>query len=134
MLIPKKTKYQKTFKGKLKGLTNRGNKIIYGKFAIKVLEEYRLTHLQIDAAKKVLAKKLKKNGVIWTRIFPHIPITSKPNENRMGKGKGSVSSWVSKVKKGQIIFEINGIPFEIAKKVLKLTSNKLPVKTKIIFK
>lgn len=134
MLIPKKLKFQKTFKGKLKGITTRGNKIIYGKFALKVLEEARITHLQLETSKKILLKKMKKNGTLWVRIFPHIPVTSKPNENRMGKGKGSVTNWIAKVKKGQIIFEVTGISVEFAKKVLNLSSKKLPIKTKFIYK
>jgi large subunit ribosomal protein L16 len=134
MFIPKKLKYQKTFKGKLKGSTTRGNKIIYGKFALKGLEESRITHLQLETSKKILLKKLKKNGTIWVRIFPNIPVTTKPNENRMGKGKGSVTNWIAKVKKGQIIFEITGVSFELAKKVLNLSSKKLPIKTKFINK
>jgi large subunit ribosomal protein L16 len=134
MFIPKKLKFQKTFKGKLKGSTTRGNKIIYGKFALKGLEESRITHLQLETSKKILLKKLKKNGTIWVRIFPNIPVTTKPNENRMGKGKGSVTNWIAKVKKGQIIFEITGVSFEFAKKVLYLSSKKLPIKTKFINK
>ena len=136
MLSPKKTKYKKTFKGKLKGNTIRGSKIIYGKYALKVIEETRLNNFQIEAAKKIILKKIKKSGILWTRIFPDIPVTSKPNENRMGKGKGLISHWVSKVKKGQIIFEVssNILLCENRKKILLLSSKKLPIKTKFIFK
>lgn len=136
MLSPKKTKYKKTFKGKLKGNTIRGSKIIYGKCALKVIEETRLNNFQIEAAKKIILKKIKKSGILWTRIFPDIPVTSKPNENRMGKGKGLISHWVSKVKKGQIIFEVssNILLCENIKKILLLSSKKLPIKTKFIFK
>ena len=136
MLFPKKTKYKKIFKGKLKGNSIRGCKIIYGKYALKIIEETRLNNYQIEAAQKIILKKIKKFGVLYTRIFPDTPITNKPNENRMGKGKGLVTHWISKVKKGQIIFEIssNIITFENIKKILLLSSKKLPIKTKFIFK
>ena len=136
MLFPKKTKYKKTFKGKLKGNSIRGSKIIYGKYALKIIEETRLNNYQIEAAQKIILKKIKKLGVLFTRILPDTPITSKPNENRMGKGKGLVSHWISKVKKGQIIFEIstNTITPENIKKILLLSSKKLPIKTKFIYK
>lgn len=136
MLFPKKTKYKKTFKGKVKGTTIRGSKIIYGKYALKIIEETRLNNFQIEAAQKIILKKIKKLGILWTRIFPDTPVTSKPNENRMGKGKGLVSNWISKVKKGQIIFEVssNMMTFETIKKILLLSSKKLPIKTKFIYK
>ena len=134
MLFPQKTKYKKQFKGKLVGNTTKGNKIIYGKYAIKVLKETRLTSKQIEAARRIIIRKMKKLGFLWIRIFPNTPITTKPTENRMGKGKGSVSFWIAKVKKGQILYEISGISLEDAKKVLKASSNKLPVKTKFIYK
>ena len=134
MLYPQKTKYKKQFKGKLKGNTVKGYKIIYGKYALKVLEETRLSSKQIEATRRIIIRKMKKLGFLWIRIFPNTPITTKPTENRMGKGKGSVSFWVSKVKKGQILYEISGISLENAKKVLKAGSNKLPVKTKFIYK
>ena len=134
MLSPQKTKYKKQFKGKLIGQTKKSNNIIFGKYAIKALKEIRLTSKQIEATRKTLIRKMKRLGFIWIRVFPDIPVTAKPTENRMGKGKGAVSSWVAKVKKGQILYEISGISLENAKKVLKAGSNKLPVKTKFIFK
>lgn len=134
MLFPKKTKYKKQFKNKCKGKISKINNIIYGKYAIKSLEETRLTAKQIEATRKTIIKKMKKSGFIWIRIFPDIPVTSKPTENRMGKGKGAFSHWISKVKKGQILYEINGVSLESAKKILQLGSNKLPVKTKFIYK
>lgn len=134
MLYPKKTKYKKQFKGKLIGKTSKGFKIIFGKYAIKAQNEIRLTARQIEAARRIIIRKMKRLGFLWIRIFPDTPITSKPTENRMGKGKGSVSFWVAKIKKGQILFEISGISLENAKKVLKAGSNKLPVKTKFIYK
>lgn len=132
MLFPKRTKYKKQFKGKLVGQTTRGSQIIYGKYAIKVLEETRLTARQIEATRRIIIRKMKRLGYLWIRIFPDTPVTAKPTENRMGKGKGAVSFWVAKVKKGQILYEISGISLENAKKVLKAGSNKLPVKTKFI--
>ncbi len=134
MLFPKKTKYKKQFKGKLIGQTTKSNKIIYGKYAIKVVEENRITAKQIESARRTIVKKMKRLGFLWIRIFPNTPITSKPTENRMGKGKGAVSFWVAKVKKGQILYEISGLSLENAKKILKAGSNKLPVKTKFIYK
>lgn len=134
MLFPQKTKYKKHFKGKILGKTTKGNKIIYGKYAIKVLKETRLTSKQIEATRRIITQKMKKLGFLWIRIFPNIPVTTKPTENRMGKGKGEVSFWISKVKKGQILYEISGISFENAKKILKAGSTKLPVKTKFIYK
>ena len=134
MLFPKKSKYKKQFKGKLKGKTTKANNIIYGKYAIKVLEETRLTSKQIEATRKIIIRKMKKLGFLWIRIFPDIPVTTKPTENRMGKGKGAFFCWIAKVKKGQILYEISGISLELAKKVLKAGSNKLPVKTKFIYK
>lgn len=134
MLFPKKTKYKKQFKGKLVGKTIKGSKIIYGKYGIKVLEETRLTSRQIEATRRIIIRKMKRLGFLWIRVFPDTPVTAKPTENRMGKGKGSVAFWVSKVKKGQILYEISGISLENAKKILKAGSNKLPIKTKFIYK
>nr|YP_010394646.1 ribosomal protein L16 [Plasmopara halstedii]DAZ89083.1 TPA_asm: ribosomal protein L16 [Plasmopara halstedii] len=134
MLFPKKTKYKKKFKGKLIGKTQKGNIIIYGKYAIKALQETRLTSKQIESARQTIVRKMKKLGFLWVRIFPDIPVTTKPTENRMGKGKGSVSFWVAKIKKGQILYEISGIPLESAKKILKAGASKLPTKIKFIYK
>ena len=134
MLYPKKTKYKKQFKGNLKGKTIRGSQIIYGKYALKALKEKRITSKQIEATRKAMVKKMKRLGYLWIRIFPDTPVTLKPNENRMGKGKGSVSFWISKVKSGQILFEISGISFENAQKIFKIGANKLPIPTKFIYK
>ena len=134
MLFPQKTKYKKQFKGKLRGTTFKSNKIIYGKYALKSVQENHLTAKQIEATRRIILQKMKRLGFLWIRIFPSIPITTKPIENRMGKGKGSVAFWSTKIKKGQILFEISGISFETAKIVLKAGSNKLPINTKIIAK
>ena len=132
MLFPNKTKYKKQFKGIIKGQTLRGSKIIFGNYAIKSLEEYSITSNQIEASRRVIVRKMKRLGFLWIRIYPSIPRTSKPTENRMGKGKGSVDFWVSKIQKGQILYEISGVSLEHAKKILKSGSNKLPIKTKFI--
>lgn len=134
MFFPKKTKYKKQFKQKIKGQTERGSKIIYGLFALKSTQNGRLTARQIEAARRSITKKMKKLGFLWIRVFPDIPITATPNETRMGKGKGSFSYWAVRVRKGQILYEINGIPSSVAKKALKSGSNKLPLLTKIIEK
>ena len=129
MLFPKRTKYNKQFKGSVKGSTNRGNKIIFGTYALKTKEEARLTSKQIEAGRKAIMKKIKRLGFLWVRVFPDVPVTSKPNEVRMGKGKGSVDHWSAKVQKGQILYEISGISTELAQKSLFLGSQKLPVLT-----
>lgn len=134
MLFPKKTKYKKQFKGKLVGQINQNNKILYGRYAIKSLEEARITARQIEAIRKNIIRKMKRLGFLWIRIFPDIPISSKPSGNRMGKGKGNISFWAARIKKGQILFELSGLSFENAKIFLKSASKKLPIKTKFIFK
>ena len=134
MLIPQKNKYKKKFKGKIKGKTFRGNKLIYGQFAIKSCEEGRLTSRQIEATRRVIVRKMKRLGYLWIGVFPDVPITSKPTENRMGKGKGAVSHWVSKIKKGQILIEICFNSHETAKNILLSSSSKLPIKTCFVFK
>lgn len=132
MLIPKNKKFKKQFKGVIKGKTFRGNKLIYGTFGLKALETTRLNSKQIEATRKIIVKKMKRLGYLWIRIFPDTPVSDKPAEVRMGKGKGSVDFWVSKIKPGQILYEISGISFEKGLKALKSGSNKLPIKTKII--
>lgn len=135
MLFPKKTKHKKQFKCKLNNKKiSLHHKMIYGQYALKSLEETRLTAKQIEATRRIIVRKMRRLGFLWIRVFPNIPITSKPIESRMGKGKGSVSFWVAKIKKGQILYEISGISFEIAKQVLNSGSKKLPIKTKIILK
>jgi large subunit ribosomal protein L16 len=134
MLFPKKTKYKKQFKGKIKGQLSNLQNIVFGKYALKVIEEGRITAKQIEATRRTIIRKMKRLGFLWVRVFPNVPVTSKPTEIRMGKGKGNVSFWIAKVKKGQILFEISGISYENAKKILKSGSIKLPIQTKIIFK
>lgn len=129
LLFPKNKKYKKQFKSKINQITYRGTKILYGNIAIKAIEETRLTSRQIEASKRAILKKMKRMGFLWTRIFPDTPVTTKPNEVRMGKGKGSVNFWVAKVLKGQIIFEISGIKKTEAIVALNSGAVKLPIKT-----
>lgn len=134
MLQPKRTKYKKIQKGRIKGLSYKGSSLSFGDFGIKALESTWITSRQIEATRIVLSRNVKKNGKIWIRIFPNKPITKKPAEVRMGKGKGPVEHWVSVVKPGKIMFEINGVTMEAAKKTIKLASQKLPIKTKFVTK
>lgn len=132
MLFPKKFKYKKQFKGLIKGKTNRGSKLIYGNLGLKSLETTRLTSRQIEAGRRVIVRHMKRLGFLWIRVFPHTPVTSKPTEIRMGKGKGAVDYWAAKVKPGQIIYEISGVSYDNSIKALRAGSMKLPVKTKIV--
>jgi len=134
MLFPQKNKYKKQFKGKLKGKTSKGNKIKFGKYAIKSLKEINLSANEIESARRIIIKKMNHLGFLWIRIFSDIPVSKKATENRMGKGKGNISFFVSKVKKGQILFELSGFSLNEAKLILKAGSNKLPIKTKFIQK
>ena len=132
MLQPKRTKYRKMQKGRMKGNAQRGNQIAFGSFAIKSLEECWMTARQIEAARIAVTRYMKREGQIWIRVFPDKPVTKKPAEVRMGKGKGAPELWVAVVKPGKIIFEAEGVPLEIAKEALRLAAQKLPVKTKFM--
>lgn len=132
MLQPKKTKYRKMQKGHMKGNSQRGSQIAFGSFAIKSLEECWMTARQIEAARIAVTRYMKREGQIWIRVFPDKPVTKKPAEVRMGKGKGSPELWVATVKPGKIIFEADGVPMEVAKEALRLAAQKLPVKTKFM--
>jgi large subunit ribosomal protein L16 len=132
MLQPKKTKYRKQQKGKMKGNSQRGNQLAFGSFGIKSLEESWITGRQIEAARQAVTRHMKREGQIWIRIFPDKPITKKPAEVRMGKGKGAPEGFVSIVTPGRIIFEAEGVPIIVAKEALRLAAQKLPVKTKFI--
>lgn len=130
MLQPKRTKYRKQQKGKNRGLAHRGSTIDFGSFAMKSMEHGFITSRQIEAARVALTRYLKREGKVWIRIFPDKPITSKPLEVRMGKGKGALDHYVAVVKPGRIMFEIDGVPEEKAKEALRLGAQKMPVKTK----
>ncbi|HIP31548.1 MAG TPA: 50S ribosomal protein L16 [Crocinitomicaceae bacterium] len=132
MLQPKRTKYRRVQKGRLKGLAQRGSQISFGSFAIKSLDESFITSRQIEAARIAVTRYMKREGKVWIRIFPDKPLTAKPAEVRMGKGKGAPSHWVATVKPGRIMFECDGVPLDVAKEAMRLAAQKLPVKTKFV--
>ncbi|MBL7944121.1 MAG: 50S ribosomal protein L16 [Flavobacteriales bacterium] len=132
MLQPKRTKHRKQQKGKIKGLATRGAQISFGSFAIKTLDEGFITSRQLEAARVALTRFMKREGKVWIRIFPDKPITKKPAEVRMGKGKGAVEYYVAVVKPGNIIFEADGVPRATAEEALRLAAQKLPCKTKFV--
>lgn len=132
MLQPKKTKYRKMQKGRMKGNAQRGHEIAFGSFALKTVETTFLTGRQIEAARQALTRFMKREGQIWIRIFPDKPITKKPAEVRMGKGKGAPEYFVAPVTPGRILFEADGVPMEVAKEGMRLAAQKLPVTTKFI--
>lgn len=132
MLQPKRTKYRKMQKGRVNGLAHRGSTIAFGSFGLKTTVAGRLTNRQIEAARIAMTRYMKREGKVWIRIFPDKPITAKPLEVRMGKGKGALDHYVAVVKPGRILFEMDGIPFETAKEALRLAAQKLPVPTKTV--
>lgn len=132
MLQPKRTKFRKQMKGRMKGNAGRGNQLSYGTFGIKSLDSSFLTARQIEAARIAATRFMKREGSLWIMIFPDKPITKKPLEVRMGKGKGAVEFWVAVVKPGRVMFEVSGVTLETAKEALRLAAQKLPVKTKFI--
>jgi len=132
MLQPRKTKYRKQQKGKMKGNANRGNQLAFGSFGIKSLEFAWITGRQIEAARQAVTRHMKREGQLWIKIFPDKPVTKKPAEVRMGKGKGAPEYFVARVNPGRILFEAEGVPLEVAKKALRLAAQKLPVLTKFI--
>ena len=132
MLQPKRTKYRKTQKGRMKGLSQRGNRLSNGMFGIKSLESKFVTSRQIEAARIAATRYMKREGQLWIKIFPDKPITKKPLEVRMGKGKGAIDRWVCRVKPGTIMFEVDGVDKHLAKKAFELASAKLPVKTTFV--
>lgn len=132
MLQPKKTKYRKQQKGRMKGNAQRGAELAFGSFAIKTMEQAWLTGRQIEAARQAVTRYMKREGQIWIRVFPDKPVTKKPAEVRMGKGKGAPEYFVARVTPGRILFEAEGVPLDVAKEALRLAAQKLPVKTKFI--
>ena len=132
MLQPKKTKFRKMQKGKMKGYAQRGNQLSFGSFGIKALEETWITARQIEAARIAVTRYMKRQGQVWIRIFPDKPVTSKPAEVRMGKGKGAPEYWAAVVRPGRILFECDGVSKEVALEALRLAAQKLPIKTKFI--
>lgn len=134
MLQPKRTKFRKAHKGRIKGNAKGGTDLNFGSFGLKSMEAERITSRQIEAARRAITRHMKRAGRVWIRIFPDVPVSKKPVEVRMGKGKGSPEYWVAKVKPGRIMFEIDGVPPEVARRALELGAAKLPVKTKTVMR
>ena len=132
MLQPKRTKFRKAHKGRIKGAAKGGTALNFGSYGLKALEPSRVTARQIEATRRAITRHMKRAGRVWIRIFPDVPVTKKPTEVRMGKGKGSVEFWAAKVKPGRIMFEIDGVNEDIARQALALGAAKLPIKTKIV--
>lgn len=134
MLSPRKVRHRKVFKGKLRGTAQRGSSISFGEYALKATSSGKMTAQQIEAARVAINRKIKRGGKVWIRVFPDKPVTKKPAETRMGKGKGSPEFWVAPVKPGRILYELAGVDEELAVRALTLAGNKLPFSTKVISK
>ncbi|NOX40950.1 MAG: 50S ribosomal protein L16 [Alphaproteobacteria bacterium] len=132
MLSPKRTKFRKAFKGRIHGLAKGGTDLNFGAYGLKSTEPERITARQIEAARRAMTRHMKRQGRVWIRIFPDLPVTKKPTEVRMGKGKGSVEYWAAKVKPGRIMFEIDGVSEVVAREALRLAAMKLPVKCRFV--
>jgi large subunit ribosomal protein L16 len=132
MLMPKRVKYRKQMRGRMKGKASRGNAISFGEYGLQALEPCWMTSRQIEAARRAIVRHVKRSGKLWIRIFPDKPVTAKPAETRMGSGKGNVDHWVAVVKPGRIIFEIAGVREEAAREAMRLASHKLPIKTQFV--
>ena len=132
MLQPKRTKFRKMFKGRIKGAAKGGTDLNFGSHGLKAMQPERITSRQIEATRRAITRAMKRQGRVWIRVFPDVPVSKKPTEVRMGKGKGSVEYWAAKVKPGRIMFEIDGVSDDIAREALLLGAAKLPVKTRIV--
>jgi large subunit ribosomal protein L16 len=132
MLQPKRTKFRKMFKGRIHGEAKGGFELNFGTFGLKAVEPDRVTARQIEAARRAMTRHMKRQGRVWIRIFPDVPVTQKPTEVRMGKGKGSVEYWAAKVKPGRVMFEIDGVAEPVAREALRLAAMKLPIKSRIV--
>ena len=132
MLQPKKVKHRKVFKGRMRGKAYRGSTLSFGEYGLQALEESRVTARQIEAARVAMTRHVKRGGKVWIRIFPDKPITRKPAETRMGKGKGNPEEWVAVVKPGRILYEMEGVPVDVARAALRLASHKLPLATRFV--
>ncbi len=132
MLMPKKVKYRKQMKGRLKGMASRGNTVDFGEYGLKALSPGRISNRQIEAARIAITRYAKRGGKVWIRIFPDKPFTKKPAETRMGKGKGAPEGWVAVIRPGKILYEVDGLPEEVAREALRLASQKLSVKTRVV--
>ncbi|HUF55308.1 MAG TPA: 50S ribosomal protein L16 [Thermohalobaculum sp.] len=132
MLQPKRTKFRKQHKGRIHGEASGGTELNFGSFGLKAIEPERITARQIEAARRAMTRHMKRQGRVWIRIFPDVPVTQKPTEVRMGKGKGSVEYWAAKVKPGRVMFELDGVTEPVAREALRLGAMKLPVKTRVV--
>ncbi len=132
MLQPKRTKFRKAHKGRIKGLAKGGSTLNFGAYGLKAQEPSRITARQIEAARRAMTRHMKRAGRVWIRIFPDVPVSKKPTEVRMGKGKGTPEFWAAKVKPGRIMFELDGVPLEIAREAMRLAAMKLPIKTRFV--
>src|SRR3954452_2835299 len=132
MLQPKRTKFRKAHKGRIKGIASSGVELAFGQFGLKALEPERVTARQIEAARRALTRHMKRAGRVWIRIYPDVPVSKKPLEVRMGSGKGAPEFWVARVKPGRILFELDGVPGSVAKEAFSRAAEKLPIKTKVV--
>lgn len=132
MLQPKKTKFRRAFKGRISGAAKGGTALNFGSFGLKALEPERITARQIEAARRAITREMKRQGKVWIRIFPDVPVSQKPTEVRMGSGKGAPEYWAARVKPGRIMFEIDGVPEAVARESLRLGAAKLPIRTRIV--
>ena len=132
MMSPKRTKYRKQHKGRIHGLAKGGTSLTFGSFGLKALQPERITARQIEAARRAITRHIRRQGRLWIRIFPDVPVSSKPAEVRMGSGKGSPEFWVARVKPGRILFELDGVPGSLAKTAFERAAEKLPIKTKVV--
>ena len=132
MLQPMRTKFRKAHKGRIKGIATSGVNLAFGQFGLKALEPERVTARQIEAARRALTRHMKRAGRVWIRVFPDVPVSKKPLEVRMGSGKGAVEYWVARVKPGRVLFELDGVPVQLAKEALALAAAKLPIKTRFV--
>ena len=132
MLQPKRTKFRKAFKGRIHGLAKGGAQLNFGAYGIKALEPERVTARQIEAARRAIVRRMRRQGRMWIRIFPDVPVSTKPTEVRMGKGKGAPEYWVARMKPGRILFELDGVPLDVAREACALGASKLPIATKFV--
>jgi large subunit ribosomal protein L16 len=132
MLQPNRTKFRKQFKGRIHGVSKGGTELNFGAYGLKAMEPERVTARQIEAARRAITRQMKRLGRVWIRVFPDVPVTAKPTEVRMGKGKGSPEFWACRIKPGRIMFELDGVPEDVAREALRLGAAKLPIKTRFI--
>ena len=134
MLAPKRVKHRKTFKGRMRGAANRGNRVSFGEFGLMAMEPAWISNRQIEAARVAITRHIKRGGKVWIRIFPDKPITQKPAETRMGKGKGNPESWVAVVKPGRVMFELEGVTEQVARRAMELGAAKMPIKCRFVIR